>query len=420
MGTFLKFVAVLFLGVGLLFSSPGFAQGSNQKLPDPDQLEREADELEYQAGKSQVQADRRRLALQAQEKRRQASEIRNELHDRELSKPYNRPTLEVQFAALQSTWESEVLARHKNIGVNNYNTFLSANGAYQTAQTSANNAGVNPNLLNDSVTGYSSPQGNTKTAFPIKLSYFNTAKTFGIEFNYLDLKIKPSYTTLDNASALAANAPVQFHSVQYRRLDYSLNFAWYLQTATGRIGVAVGARNLDIISSEYGVIPGNYGFGRLEEKAGGLGPQIGVRIFKNFNAFLLGHFKADYFRTLGHYNRNTQGILNGINGPYILDTSPPGGLKENVLSRTGYEVDFGLSLIRSRWLKYTIGFQYTELISKVSGYNFNPTVFPGSPADVLYLNQISKPLDQFSTGSALQKEVHDKFYGIYLSLTLTI
>lgn len=417
MQTFLKLSAFLFLGIFLFVSGPIYSQG---KLPDPDALEKEADELEYQAGKSQVQTERRRLALLAAEKRKQAVDIRNELHDQELSKPYSRPTLDIQFAALQSTWESEVLARQKNIGVNNYNTMLSTLGAYQNAQTTAAGAGVNPNLLNDSITGYSSPQGNTKTAFPIKLSYLNTAKTFGIEFNYLDLKIRPSYTTVDTASVLSALAPVQYHSVQYRRLDYSLNFAWYMQTATGRIGVAVGARNLDIISSEYGVIPGNYGFGKSEEKAGGLGPQIGVRIFKNFNAFLLGHFKADYFRTLGHYNRNTQGVLNGITGPYILDTAPPGGLKENVLSRTGYEIDFGLSLLRSRWLKYTLGFQYTELISKVSGYNYNANVFPGAPGDALFLNQVSKPLDQYSTGSALRKEVHDKFYGIYLSLTLTI
>ncbi|MGJ4745944.1 LA_2444/LA_4059 family outer membrane protein [Leptospira sp. SA-E8] len=417
MQTFLKLSASIFLGIFLFVSGPVYSQN---KLPDPEALEKEADELEYQAGKSQVQAERRRLALLAAEKRKQAADVRNELHDRELSKPYDRPTLDIQFAALQSTWESEVLARQKNVGVNNYNTILSASGAYQNAQTSAAGAGVNPNLLNDSITSYSSPQGNTKTAFPIKLSYLNTAKTFGIEFNYLDLKIRPSYTTVDTASVLSALAPVQYHSVQYRRLDYSLNVAWYMHTATGRIGVAVGARNLDIISSEYGVIPGNYGFGKSEEKAGGLGPQIGVRIFKNFNAFLLGHFKADYFRTLGHYNRNTQGVLNGIAGPYILDTAPPGGLKENVLSRTGYEIDLGISLLRSRWLKYTLGFQYTELISKVSGYNYNPNVLPGSPGDVLFLNQVSKPLDQISTGQTLQKEVHDKFYGIYLSLTLTI
>ncbi|GBF39955.1 LA_2444/LA_4059 family outer membrane protein [Leptospira johnsonii] len=417
MQTFLKLSASIFLGIFLFVSGPVYPQG---KLPDPEALEKEADELEYQAGKSQVQAERRRLALLAAEKRKQAADVRNELHDRELSKPYDRPTLDIQFAALQSTWESEVLARQKNIGVNNYNTILSASGAYQNAQTTAAGAGVNPNLLNDSITSYSSPQGNTKTAFPIKLSYLNTAKTFGIEFNYLDLKIRPSYTTVDTASVLSALAPVQYHSVQYRRLDYSLNFAWYMQTATGRIGLALGARNLDIISSEYGVIPGNYGFGKSEEKAGGLGPQIGIRIFKNFNAFLLGHFKADYFRTLGHYDRNTQGVLNGIAGPYILNTAPLGGLKENLLSRTGYEIDVGVSLLRSRWLKYTLGFQYTELISKVSGYNYNPNVLPGSPGDVLFLNQVSKPLDQISTGSALRKEVHDKFYGIYLSLTLTI
>lgn len=409
---------VLILAI-LLFASSLTAQ-SNTKLPDPDLLEKEADELEYQAGKSQNQAERRRLALQAAEKRKLAVDTRNEMHDRELQKPYDKPTFEFQFGALHSTWESEALARSKNVGLNSYNAFLNYNGTYQNAAASASGSGLNPNLLNDNLTLYSNPQGNTKTAFPVRVTYLNQSKSFGIELNYLDLKMRPSYTSADVVPNLSALAPVQYHSQEYRRQDYSLNFAWYMATATGRIGLAVGARNLDISSKEYGNIPGNYGYGRSSEKAGGLGPQIGLRIFKNFSANLVGHFRADYFRTLGHYDRTTEGVLNGINGPYILNTSPLGGLKENVISRTGYEIDTGISLLRTRWLKYTLGFQFTELISKVSGYNYNPTVFPGAPGDVLFLNQFSKPLDQFATGSVLQKEVHDKFYGFYLSVSLIL
>lgn len=415
---FISFLTAI-LCVAVSFSA--FAQASpNTKLPDPDKLEKEADELEYQAGKSQNQAERRKLAQQAVEKRKLAIETRNELHDRELQKPYNEPTFEFQFTALNSTWESEALARNKNVGLNSYNALLNLNGLYQSAANAASGQGINPNLLNDNLTSYSDPQGNTKTAFPIRATYLNTEKTFGIELNYLDLKMRPSYTSIDAIPSLSAVAPVQFHSQEYRRQDYSLNFAWYMATATGRIGFAAGARNLDISSKEYGNIPGNYGYGRSSEKAGGLGPQIGVRMFKNFSANLVGHFRADYFQTLGHYNRTTEGVLNGVNGPYILNTGPLGGLKENVISRTGYEIDAGISLLRTRWLKYTIGFQFTELVSKISGYNYNPTVFPGSPADVLFLNQVSKPLDQFATGAALQKEVHDKFYGFYFSVSLIL
>ncbi len=423
-----RLILNIFLKVPILFSAlfyfalvtTSFAQTSNSKLPDPDVLEKEADELEYQAGKSQNQTERRKLALQAADKRKLALDTRNELHDRELQKPYDKPTVEFQFAALNSTWESEALARNKNVGLNPYNLSLAASGAYQNAATTASGLGLNPNLLNDNLTLFSNPQGNTKTAFPVRVNYLNTAKTFGIEFNYLDLKVKPSYTTADGIPSLSAAAPIQYHSLEYRRQDYSLNFAWYMATATGRIGLAVGARNLDISSKEYGNIPGNYGFGRSLEKAGGLGPQIGIRMFKNFSASLIGHFKADYFKTLGHYDRTTEGVLTGIGGQYIMNTSPLGGLKENVISRTGYEIDTGISLLRSRWFKYTLGFQFTELISKVSGYNYNPTVFPGAPGDILFLNQISKPLDQLSTGSALQKEVHDKFYGFYFSVSLIL
>ncbi|TGK06946.1 hypothetical protein EHO59_02165 [Leptospira semungkisensis] len=420
LNTFLRSFLFCFLLVGFSLASSLSAQAVNPKLPDPDALEREADDLDYQARTTQNPAESRRLSQQADAKRKLAVDTRNEMHDRELEKPYNKPTLELQWNAMQSTWESEALARNKNLGVNTYNALLNQAGAYQAAKTNAAGLGLNPNLLNDNLTTYSSPQGNTKTAFPIRATYLNTAKTFGIEFNYLDVRMKPSYTTFDVASSLSSAAPIQFHSVEYRRLDYSLNFAWYVITGTGRIGLAAGARNLDIYSKEYGNIPGNYGFGSSEEKAGGLGPQIGIRLFKNFSASLIGHFRADYFRTLGHYNRTTQGVLSGVSGPYILDTASMGGIKANLISRTGYEIDTGISFMRSRWLKYTFGFQFTELASKISGYNYNPTVFPGAPGDPLFLNQVSKPLDQFSSGSALGKEVHDKFYGFYFGLSLII
>ncbi|PJZ70008.1 hypothetical protein CH373_13365 [Leptospira perolatii] len=399
-----------------------FPLTSQGALPDPDKLEREADDLEDQANRSQNFTEKRRLLNLATEKRSQAVKVRNQILDKELDKPYDAATFEFQFSSLQSTWQSETLARNKNIGANEINTLLSANGFYQSTIASANGAGINPNLLNNNVVAYSDPQGNSRSAFPVKFQYMNKERSFAVEVNYLDFRVRPSYTTIDTSPSVPAGSALQFHTPEYRRRDYSLNLAWYITSGSGaKIGPSVGIRNLDIFSREYGNLPGNYGFGSLEEKAGGLGPQLGFRIIKNFASNLVGHFRADYFRTLGRFARTTHGTVTGLGGtPYILSTEPSGGIKDNLLSRVGYEVDFGISLLRTRWLKFTLGFQYTELVSKVSGYNYNPTVFPNSPGDLLFMNTLSKPLDQTATQSALSKEVHDKFYGIYIGASLIL
>lgn len=413
-------VLLFFLSI-ISFSSLG-AQGSADKIPDPDALEREADDLEYKAGRSQNQDERRRLAQAAIDKRRQAIEARNAIQDRELSKPYTAGVFELQSIAMQSTWASETLARDRNIGANTTSALLSYSGVYQTAANSANSLGVNPNLLNNNFTAYSNPQGNSRTAYPVRLSYLSKNKNFGMELSYLDFRIKPSYTTFDGVHSSSNLSAIQFHSPEYKRVDYSFNLAWYFPTGTGaRIGPSLGVRNIDIYSKEYGNIPGNYGFGSMSEKAGGIGPQAGFRIFKNLTANLLAHLRFDYFRTLGHYDRNSTGTIIGLGGnPYLLNTGSTNTVKDNLLSRVGYEVDVGISLLRTRWLKFTVGFQYTEMVSRVSGYNYNASVFGGTPGDNLYLNQVSKTLDQTSTNTGLQKDVHDKFYGFYLGASLIL
>ncbi|EQA34991.1 outer membrane protein, TIGR04327 family [Leptospira inadai serovar Lyme str. 10] len=418
----LRTILVFLIVLQVIIFTPLYAQGANDKIPDPDALEREADDLEYQAGRSQNPVERRKLAQLAVDKRKQAVDARNAIQDRELTKPFDAATFELQTVAMQSTWESESLARNKNIGSNTTSALLNYSGIYQTALNAANGLGANPNLLNNNMTLYSSPQGNTRTAYPIRLSYLSKNRNFGIEVNYLDVRMKPSYTTFDAVHSTSNLPAIQFHSVEHKRQDYSLNLAWYFPTGTGaRIGPSIGVRNVDIYSKEYGNIPGNYGFGSMSEKATGLGPQAGFRIFKNLLTNVLVHARFDYFRTLGHYDRNSQGTIVGIGGnPYLLTTGPTGNVKDNLLSRTGYEIDAGISLLRTRWLKFTVGFQFTEMTSRVSGYNYNASVFPGAPGDGLFLNQVSKTLDQASSIQALQKDVHDKFYGFYFGASLLL
>lgn len=173
----LRTILVFLMVLQVFIIAPIYAQGANDKIPDPDALEREADDLEYQAGRSQNPVERRKLAQLAVDKRRQAVDARNAIQDRELTKPFDAATFELQSVAMQSTWESESLARNKNIGSNTTSALLNYSGIYQTALNAANGLGANPNLLNNNMTLYSSPQGNTRTAYPIRLSYLNKTET---------------------------------------------------------------------------------------------------------------------------------------------------------------------------------------------------------------------------------------------------
>lgn len=417
----LKSVLPVLFSVVLLQSQ---IDGQTRPVPPktPEVLEAEANELETKAGKSQDPVARQRLILEVQRKRNEATELRNAKHEEELDRVPKGATFEIGILFQQATWVPESLARRQNVAANEINSFLYTSGTYQSVNTIASLGGFDAHLLNNNGNYYSDPQGNTKTAYPIRFLFLTESKKFGVEASFLDFRIRPSYSSI-NVNPTPENLN-QFYSVyqpQLRRTDIQLNFLYFFETGSGtRIGPSLGIRNLDTYSKEYGNLPGGLGFGNMEEKGGGLGPQIGFRIVKKLNSYFQLHANADYFQTLGKYHLKTNGttVYNGVQNFLITETAGSAG--ENLLKRNGYQLDSGISFARTSWLRFTIGFQYTEMRSHVTGYNYNASLLLPDVISVTSLNTITKPLDLAATRPALEKEVVDAYYGFYLGVSLIL
>ncbi|RHX91934.1 LA_2444/LA_4059 family outer membrane protein [Leptospira stimsonii] len=412
----------LFFYFLIVFLSSGIFSQAKAPQPNPDQLEREADELEVKAGKAQDPVTRQRLILEIQRKRTDAAELRNALHEQELNKTPKGATFEIGVLFHQATWVPESLARRQNVSTNEMSTFLYTSGAYRNINSVAAIGGFDAHLINNTGNFYSSPQGNTKTAYPIRFLYLTESKKFGVEATFLDFRINPSYSSVNvNPTPGNLNQSYSVYSPELRRTDIQLNLLYFFETGSGtRIGPSLGIRNLDTYSKEYGNLPGGLGFGNMEEKAGGLGPQIGFRIVKKLNSYFQFHASADYFKTLGKYHLKTNGTTNynGIQNFLVMETAGSAG--ENLVKRTGYQLDTGLSFSRTSWLKFTFGFQYTEMRSSVSGYNYNASLLIPDVVSATALNTITKPVDLASTRPALEKEVVDSYYGFYLGVSLIL
>ncbi|EMJ47105.1 LA_2444/LA_4059 family outer membrane protein [Leptospira santarosai] len=412
--------SIPFLIMILFFIIQTTAMGQNNSSSDPDTLEKEADELEIKAGKAQDSVTRQRMILEIRKKRKEASELRDKLHEQELSKVPKGATFEITILLNQASWIPESLARKQNVSVNETNTFLYTNGLYQNINSIAGN--YDPHTINNTGNFYSNPQGNTKTAYPIRFLFLTESKKYGVEATFLDFKILPSYSSVNvNPTLGNLNQTYSLYGPQLRRTDIQLNLLYFFQTGSGtRIGPSLGIRNLDIYSKEYGNLPGGLGFGTMEEKAGGLGPQIGFRIVKRLNNFFQLHANADYFRTLGKYHLKTNGATtyNGAQNFLIAETSGSSG--ENLVKRRGYQIDAGLSFFRTNWLKFTFGFQYTEMRSSVTGYNYNLNLLLPDIVGSTVLNTITKTVDLTTTRPALQKETIDTYYGFYLGVSITL
>lgn len=412
--------SIPFLIMILFFIIQTTAMGQNDSSSDPDILEKEADELEIKAGKAQDSVTRQRMIFEIRKKRKEASELRDKLHEQELSKVPKGATFEITILLNQASWIPESLARKQNVSVNETNTFLYTNGLYQNINSIAGN--YDPHTINNTGNFYSNPQGNTKTAYPIRFLFLTESKKYGVEATFLDFKILPSYSSVNiNPTLGNLNQTYSLYGPQLRRTDIQLNLLYFFQTGSGtRIGPSLGIRNLDIYSKEYGNLPGGLGFGTMEEKAGGLGPQIGFRIVKRLNNFFQLHANADYFRTLGKYHLKTNGATtyNGAQNFLIAETSGSSG--ENLVKRRGYQIDAGLSFFRTNWLKFTFGFQYTEMRSSVTGYNYNLNLLLPDIVGSTVLNTITKTVDLTTTRPALQKETIDTYYGFYLGVSITL
>ncbi|EKS09889.1 LA_2444/LA_4059 family outer membrane protein [Leptospira santarosai] len=412
--------SIPFLIMILFFIIQTTAMGQNNSSSDPDTLEKEADELEIKAGKAQDSVTRQRMIFEIRKKRKEASELRDKLHEQELSKVPKGATFEITILLNQASWIPESLARKQNVSVNETNTFLYTNGLYQNINSIAGN--YDPHTINNTGNFYSNPQGNTKTAYPIRFLFLTESKKYGVEATFLDFKILPSYSSVNvNPTLGNLNQTYSLYGPQLRRTDIQLNLLYFFQTGSGtRIGPSLGIRNLDIYSKEYGNLPGGLGFGTMEEKAGGLGPQIGFRIVKRLNNFFQLHANADYFRTLGKYHLKTNGATtyNGAQNFLIAETSGSSG--ENLVKRRGYQIDAGLSFFRTNWLKFTFGFQYTEMRSSVTGYNYNLNLLLPDIVGSTVLNTITKTVDLTTTRPALQKETIDTYYGFYLGVSITL
>ncbi|OLY62314.1 hypothetical protein BV917_01285 [Leptospira santarosai serovar Guaricura] len=412
--------SIPFLIMILFFIIQTTAMGQNNSSSDPDILEKEADELEIKAGKAQDSVTRQRMIFEIRKKRKEASELRDKLHEQELSKVPKGATFEITILLNQASWIPESLARKQNVSVNETNTFLYTNGLYQNINSIAGN--YDPHTINNTGNFYSNPQGNTKTAYPIRFLFLTESKKYGVEATFLDFKILPSYSSVNiNPTLGNLNQTYSLYGPQLRRTDIQLNLLYFFQTGSGtRIGPSLGIRNLDIYSKEYGNLPGGLGFGTMEEKAGGLGPQIGFRIVKRLNNFFQLHANADYFRTLGKYHLKTNGATtyNGAQNFLIAETSGSSG--ENLVKRRGYQIDAGLSFFRTNWLKFTFGFQYTEMRSSVTGYNYNLNLLLPDIVGSTVLNTITKTVDLTTTRPALQKETIDTYYGFYLGVSITL
>ncbi|MDI7195847.1 LA_2444/LA_4059 family outer membrane protein [Leptospira santarosai] len=412
--------SIPFLIMILFFIIQTTAMGQNNSSSDPDTLEKEADELEIKAGKAQDSVTRQRMIFEIRKKRKEASELRDKLHEQELSKVPKGATFEITILLNQASWIPESLARKQNVSVNETNTFLYTNGLYQNINSITGN--YDPHTINNTGNFYSNPQGNTKTAYPIRFLFLTESKKYGVEATFLDFKILPSYSSVNiNPTLGNLNQTYSLYGPQLRRTDIQLNLLYFFQTGSGtRIGPSLGIRNLDIYSKEYGNLPGGLGFGTMEEKAGGLGPQIGFRIVKRLNNFFQLHANADYFRTLGKYHLKTNGATtyNGAQNFLIAETSGSSG--ENLVKRRGYQIDAGLSFFRTNWLKFTFGFQYTEMRSSVTGYNYNLNLLLPDIVGSTVLNTITKTVDLTTTRPALQKETIDTYYGFYLGVSITL
>ncbi|EMJ79785.1 outer membrane protein, TIGR04327 family [Leptospira borgpetersenii serovar Hardjo-bovis str. Sponselee] len=330
-------VTILFL----LIQTNAIGQ-NNLSQSDLDILEKEANELEMKAGKAQDPVTRQRMIFEIRKKRKEASELRDKLHEQEISKTPKGATFEIAILLNQTSWIPESLARKQNVSINETNTFLYTNGLYQNINVIAGN---DPHIINNTGSFYSNPQGNTKTAYPIRLLFLTESKKYGVEATFLDFRIRPSYSSVNvNPTLGNLNQTYSLYGPQLRRTDIQLNFLYFFETGSGtRIGPSLGIRNLDTYSKEYGNLPGGLGFGTMEEKAGGLGPQIGFRIVKKLNNFFQFHTSADYFRTLGKYYLKTNGttIHNGAQNFLVTETS--GSTGDNLVKRRGYQIDAGLS-----------------------------------------------------------------------------
>lgn len=417
-----KTVPILLTIFFLLFQTNVFGQQIRNAQSDPDALEREANELELKAGKAQDPVTRQRMILEVQRKRAEASELRDKLHEQEVAKAPKGATFEISVLFNQATWVPEPLARRQNVSSNELNSFLYTSGFYQSVNTIARTGGFDAHLINNTGSFYSDPQGNTKTAYPIRMLFLTESKKFGVEATFLDFRINPSYTSLNvNPTAENFNQTYSVYGPQLRRTDIQLNLLYFFETGSGtRLGPSIGVRNLDIYSKEYGNLPGGLGFGNLEEKAGGIGPQIGFRIVKKLNNFFQFHVNADYFRTLGKYHLKTSSttLYNGAQNFLVTETAGSAG--ENLVKRGGYQIDTGLSFSRTSWLKFMVGFQYTEMRSSVSGYNYNANLLFPDAVSTTALNTITKPVDLATTRPALEKEVIDTYYGFYLGIGIVL
>lgn len=187
------FLFVIFL---VLFQTNLIGQ-KNLTESDPNVLEKEANELEIKAGKAQDPITRKRMILEVQKKRKEASELRDKLHEQELSKTPKGTVFEITFLFNQTSWIPESLARRQNVSVNETNTFLYTNGVYQNIDTIARNGSLDAHIINNTGSFYSNPQGNTKTAYPIRFLFLTESKKFGIEATFLDLRIYPSYSSIN-------------------------------------------------------------------------------------------------------------------------------------------------------------------------------------------------------------------------------
>ncbi|WP_179099862.1 LA_2444/LA_4059 family outer membrane protein [Leptospira santarosai] len=412
--------SIPFLIMILFFIIQTTAMGQNNPSSDPDILEKEADELEIKAGKAQDSVTRQRMIFEIRKKRKEASELRDKLHEQELSKVPKGATFEITILLNQASWIPESLARKQNVSVNETNTFLYTNGLYQNINSIVGT--YDPHTINNTGNFYSNPQGNTKTAYPIRFLFLTESKKYGVEATFLDFKILPSYSSVNvNPTLGNLNQTYSLYGPQLRRTDIQLNLLYFFQTGSGtRIGPSLGIRNLDIYSKEYGNLPGGLGFGTMEEKAGGLGPQIGFRIVKKLNNFFQLHANADYFRTLGKYHLKTNGATTYSGAQNFLITETSGSSGENLVKRRGYQIDAGLSFFRTNWLKFTFGFQYTEMRSSVTGYNYNLNLLLPDIVGSTVLNTITKTVDLTTTRPALQKETIDTYYGFYLGVSITL
>ncbi|WP_228545696.1 LA_2444/LA_4059 family outer membrane protein, partial [Leptospira borgpetersenii] len=141
---------------------------------------------------------------------------------------------------------------------------------------------------------------------------------------------------------------------------------------------------------------------------------------QDFYSFFLLTPNSRYFRTLGKYYLKTNGTTIHNGAQNFLVTETLGSTGDNLVKRRGYQIDAGLSFFRTNWLKFTFGFQYTEMRSFVTGYNYDINLLLPDVISLTVLNTITKTADLTTTRPALQKEVIDTYYGFYLGVSITL